>query len=80
MREVITRRSHGLRLYLDLSVMRFLEIRRSGRTPAPAGFDQDFPPLIAHTLSDLSPDERHVLRSVALLDAFDVALATGPRA
>ncbi|GAA2359477.1 ATP/GTP-binding protein [Streptomyces cuspidosporus] len=75
-REVITRRSHGLPLYLDLSVMRFLEIRRSGRTPGPDDFDQDFPALIARTLSDLTPDERHVLRSVALLDAFDVALAT----
>ena len=51
--------------------MRFLEIRRSGRTPQPADFDHDFPALIARTLSDLTPDERHVLRSVALLDAFD---------
>ncbi|WP_344317898.1 ATP/GTP-binding protein [Streptomyces javensis] len=75
-REVITRRSHGLPLYLDLSVMRFLELRRSGHTPSPDDFDQDFPALIARTLSDLTPDERHVLRSVALLDAFDVALAT----
>ncbi|MGW2331688.1 ATP/GTP-binding protein [Streptomyces sp. NPDC001700] len=75
-REVITRRSHGLPLYLDLSVMRFLELRRSGHAPRPDDFDQDFPALIARTLSDLTPDERHVLRSVALLDAFDVALAT----
>ncbi|MGW2393981.1 ATP/GTP-binding protein [Streptomyces lydicamycinicus] len=76
LREVITARSHGLPLYLDLSVMRFLEIRRTGRTPEPADFDHDFPALIARTLSDLTPDERHVLRSVSLLDAFDLALAT----
>ncbi|MFF8644388.1 hypothetical protein [Streptomyces sp. NPDC015345] len=31
---------------------------------------------IARTLSDLTADERHVLRSVALLDAFDLDLAT----
>lgn len=76
LREVITARSHGLPLYLDLSVMRFLEIRRTGRTPQPADFDHDFPALIARTLSDLTPDERHVLRSVSLLDAFDLPLAT----
>ncbi|WJY43289.1 ATP/GTP-binding protein (plasmid) [Streptomyces sp. P9-2B-2] len=75
-RRVITDRSHGLPLYLDLSVMRFLEIRRTGRGPQPADFDHDFPALIARTLSDLTPDERHVLRSVALLDAFDIPLAT----
>ncbi|MGP4001557.1 ATP/GTP-binding protein [Streptomyces sp. 8N706] len=75
-RQVITGRSHGLPLYLDLSVMRFLEIRRTGREPVPADFDHDFGALIARTLSDLTPEERHVLRSVALLDAFDLALAT----
>ncbi|GAA0454538.1 ATP/GTP-binding protein [Streptomyces olivaceiscleroticus] len=76
LRQVITSRSHGLPLYLDLAAMRFLEIRRSGRTPQPADFDADFPALIARTLADLTPDERHVLRSVALLDAFDLNLAT----
>lgn len=75
-RRVITARSHGLPLYLDLSVMRFLEIRRSGRRPLPADFDHAFPALIARTLSDLTPAERHVLRSVSLLDAFDLDLAT----
>ncbi|MCY0954124.1 ATP/GTP-binding protein [Streptomyces sp. H27-S2] len=74
-RDVITGRSHGLPLHLDLSVMRFLEIRRT-RTPLPADFDHDFPALIARTLSDLSAEERHVLRSVSLLDAFDLRLAT----
>lgn len=75
-RQVITSRSHGLPLYLDLAVMRFLEIRRTGRSPEPADFDHEFPALIARTLSDLTPDERHVLRSVSLLDAFDLSLAT----
>lgn len=76
LRHVITERSHGLPLYLDLSVMRFLEIRRSGRVPESSDFDADFPALIARTLQDLTPQERHVLRSVSLLDSFDVPLAT----
>ncbi len=75
-REVITARSHGLPLYLDLAVMRFLELRRTGRTPQPADFDHDFPALIARTLRDLTGPERHVLRAVSLLDAFDIDLAT----
>ncbi|MFE7935493.1 ATP/GTP-binding protein, partial [Streptomyces sp. NPDC057456] len=75
-RQVIAARSHGLPLYLDLSVARFLELSRSGRTPQPGDFDHDFPALVARTLTDLTPDERHVLRSVSLLDAFDVPLAT----
>lgn len=76
LRRVIAERSHGLPLYLDLAAMRFLEIRRTGLTPQPADFDVDFPALIARTLTDLTPDERHVLRSVSLLDAFDIPLAT----
>ncbi|MGC5400714.1 ATP/GTP-binding protein [Streptomyces sp. DT20] len=76
LRAVIAARSHGLPLYLDLAALRFLEIRRTGRRPRPADFDVDFPALIARTLSDLTPEERHVLRSVALLDSFDLALAT----
>ncbi|MEV7783613.1 ATP/GTP-binding protein [Kitasatospora sp. NPDC088351] len=75
LRRVITARSHGLPLYLDLAVMRFLEIRRT-REPAAADFDHDFPALVARTLQDLTPDERHVLRAVSLLDAFDLPLAT----
>ncbi|MCX5215376.1 hypothetical protein OG689_40065 [Kitasatospora sp. NBC_00240] len=31
--------------------------------------------MIARTFQDLTPDERHVLRSVSRLDAFDTALA-----
>ncbi|MFE3770796.1 ATP/GTP-binding protein [Streptomyces sp. NPDC059122] len=75
LREVITARSHGLPLYLDLAAMRFLEIRRSGRTPDPDDFAHDFPALIARTVADLTPEERHVLRAASLLDAFDIPLA-----
>ncbi|MFK0223937.1 hypothetical protein ACIQWN_37890 [Streptomyces vinaceus] len=53
-----------------------MEIRRTGRTPTPADFDCTFPALLARTLSDLTPEERHLLRSVSLLDAFDLDLAT----
>ncbi|MER7050109.1 ATP/GTP-binding protein [Streptomyces jumonjinensis] len=75
-RAAITARSHGLPLHLDLAAARFLEIRRTGRTPEPADFDCTFPALLARILSDLTPEERHVLRSVTLLDAFDLDLAT----
>ncbi|MER6103766.1 ATP/GTP-binding protein [Streptomyces sp. NPDC001832] len=75
-RAAITARSHGLPLHLDLAVSRFLEIRRTDHTPTPGDFDCTFPALLARTLSDLTPDERHLLRSVALLDAFDLDLAT----
>ena len=75
-RRIIAGRSHGLPLYLDLSVMRYLELRRGGRQPQVADFDHDFPALIARTLSDLTAEERHVLRSVSLLSAFSVPLAT----
>ncbi|MET8826505.1 ATP/GTP-binding protein [Streptomyces sp. NPDC004610] len=75
-RRVIGQRSHGLPLYLDLSVMRFLELRRGGHTPQPTDFDHDFPALIARTLSDLTAPERHVLRSASLFSSFDVTLAT----
>ncbi|MFI8769457.1 ATP/GTP-binding protein [Streptomyces sp. NPDC053792] len=76
LRAVITARSHGLPLYLDLAVLRFLELRRTGRTPSPEDFEADFPALITRTLADLTADERHILRSVSLFDAFDVDLAT----
>ncbi|MFF3316227.1 hypothetical protein ACFYV5_12045 [Streptomyces sp. NPDC003035] len=56
--------------------MRFLELRRTGHTPAPADFEADFPALITRTLADLTADERHILRSVSLFDAFDLTLAT----
>ncbi|MFF9002069.1 hypothetical protein ACF1GW_22130 [Streptomyces achromogenes] len=72
---MITARSHGLPLHLDLAVARFLDIRRT-REPQPGDFNHTFPALLARALSDLTPDERHVPRSVSLLDAFDLDLAT----
>ncbi|MFJ2419952.1 ATP/GTP-binding protein [Streptomyces brevispora] len=75
-RAAITARSHGLPLHLDLAVSRFLEIRRTGRTPVASDFDCSFPALLARTLSDLTAEERHLLRSVSLLDAWDLDLAT----
>lgn len=75
-RRTVAQRSHGLPLYLDLAVGRFLELRRRGRTPQAADFDHDFPALVSRTLSDLTPAERHVLRSATLLDAFSVPLAS----
>ncbi|MEU3620141.1 hypothetical protein ABZ725_48875 [Streptomyces sp. NPDC006872] len=46
LRQVITARSHGVPLYLDLSVARVLELRCNGRTPHPGAFDHDSPALV----------------------------------
>ncbi|WP_406515749.1 ATP/GTP-binding protein [Streptomyces sp. NBC_00873] len=76
-RHLITANSHGLPLYLDLAVMRFLDLyRRHDRAPAPGEFNLDFPALVARTFRDLTPDVRRVLRAVSLLDSFSVELAT----
>lgn len=76
LRAAICERSHGLPLYLDLAALRFLELRRTGRTPVAEDFGADFPALLTRTMADLTEAERHVLRSVSLLDAFDLDLAT----
>lgn len=77
-RHLITANSHGLPLYLDLAVMRFLDLyRRRGSAPEPGQFNLDFPALVARTLRDLTPDVRRVLRAVSLLDTFSIELATG---
>jgi hypothetical protein len=76
-RHLITANSHGLPLYLDLAVMRYLDLyRRHDRAPAPGEFNLDFPALVARTFRDLTPDVRRVLRAVSLLDSFSVELAT----
>ncbi|WP_328894182.1 ATP/GTP-binding protein [Streptomyces sp. NBC_00236] len=76
-RHLITANSHGLPLYLDLAVMRFLDLyRRNDRAPAPGEFNLDFPALVARTFRDLNPDVRRVLRAVSLLDSFSTELAT----
>ncbi|MFF9819021.1 ATP/GTP-binding protein [Streptomyces sp. NPDC014006] len=76
-RQQVIARSHGLPLYLDLAVMRFLDLyQRSGRQPSVQEFNLDFPALVARTFRDLSAEERHVLRAVSLLDSFSVDLAT----
>lgn len=77
-RHLITANSHGLPLYLDLAVMRFLDsYRRHGRAPEAGDFNLDFPALVARTFRDLTPEVRQVLRAVSLLDSFSVELAAG---
>ncbi|WP_033216626.1 hypothetical protein [Kitasatospora phosalacinea] len=76
-RHAIAARSHSLPLFLDLASMRFLETRRT-REPSPQDFDHDFPALVARTLQDLTPDERHVLRAVSLLGSVR-AITNGAR-
>jgi hypothetical protein len=76
-RHEIVRRSHGLPLYLDLAVMRYLDLyQRTGHRPEAGEFHYDFPALVARTFRDLSAAERHVLRTVSLFDSFSVDLAT----
>lgn len=76
-RHLVIANSHGLPLYLDLAVMRFLDLhRRHGRPPASHEFNFDFPALVARTFRDLSAEVRRVLRAVSLLDSFSVELAT----
>lgn len=79
-REIATR-SHGLPLYLDLAVMRFLDLfNRTQAVPGPEEFRRDFPALVARIVRDLTPGERSVLRTVSLLDSFTVELATAAAA
>lgn len=76
-RHEIVRRSHGLPLYLDLAVMRYLDLyQRTGRQPDAGEFHYDFPALVARTFRDLSAAERQVLRTISLFDSFSVDLAT----
>jgi len=75
-RSLIARNSHGLPLYLDLAVMRYLDLyTRNGRVPTGEEFDLDFPALAARTFRDLTPAVRQVLRAVSLLESFSVELA-----
>ncbi|WP_123666448.1 ATP/GTP-binding protein [Actinocorallia herbida] len=75
-RRVLVRRSGGLPLYLDLAVMRFLDLHeRTGNAPAVDEFDAEFPALLARIFRDLSDEERDVLRAVSLFDSFSVDLA-----
>lgn len=76
MRERIVSNAHGLPLYLDLCVMRFVQMYDAEAVITPAEFDVGFPGLVARIFRDLGEEERSVLRAVSLLDAFDVPLAT----
>ncbi|MCW2917410.1 MAG: hypothetical protein JWN52_5478, partial [Actinomycetia bacterium] len=76
-RQALIAHSRGLPLYLDLAVMRFLDLyERHGHAPDVSEFNHDFPALVARTFRDLTSDERQVLRAVSLLDSFSIELAT----
>ncbi|MFB9686004.1 hypothetical protein [Amycolatopsis plumensis] len=75
-RERIVANAHGLPLYLDLSVMRYLQFYEDRRPVRPEEFNVEFPGLIARVFRDLGQEERAALRAASLLDAFDVGLLT----
>ncbi|WP_410665983.1 hypothetical protein [Amycolatopsis sp. lyj-84] len=75
-RERIVANAHGLPLYLDLSVMRYLQLYEDRQPVGPGEFDVEFPGLIARVFRDLGQEERSALRAASLLDAFDVGLLT----
>lgn len=76
-RQALVKHSRGLPLYLDLAVLRFLDLyERTGHAPNVSEFRHDFPALVARTFRDLTPDERQILRAVSLLDSFSIELAT----
>lgn len=76
-RRLIISRSHGLPLYLDLAVMRFLDLyHHHGHAPDPEEFNHEFPALVTRIFRDLTRPERQVLRAVSLLDSFSVPLAS----
>ncbi|MFC7730685.1 hypothetical protein [Actinomadura keratinilytica] len=76
-RDTLIRHSRGLPLYLDMAVMRFLDLHeRTGQAPDMSEFDHEFPALVARVFRDLTADERNVLRAVSLLDSFSIELAT----
>ena len=76
-RAMLVRHSRGLPLYLDMAVMRFLDLHeRTGQAPDMSEFDHEFPALVARIFRDLTTEERNVLRAVSLLDSFSIELAS----
>jgi tetratricopeptide (TPR) repeat protein len=71
-RERVVGASAGLPLYLDLAVTMFLDLLARGETPTVDDFGQPLPAVTVRILRDLSRDERDLLRSAALLDAFSL--------
>lgn len=75
-RERIIANAHGLPLYLDLCVIRFVQLYNAESVLTPQEFDVEFPGLLARVFRDLGAEERAALRAVSLLDSFDVPIAT----
>jgi hypothetical protein len=71
----IARESEGYPLYLDMAIVRYMQIIGSGAMPGPADFVGGFPGLISRVLRDLESEERRLVRILSLLDSFDIELA-----
>ncbi|MGR4883367.1 ATP/GTP-binding protein [Streptomyces sp. LARHCF249] len=75
-RQMIKERSHGLPLYLDLSVMRFIHLSRGATAPTTQDFDASFPAIVSRLFRDLRGDERQVMRAASMLDGFSIEIVT----
>ncbi|MEU5216847.1 ATP/GTP-binding protein [Streptomyces sp. NPDC020807] len=75
-RHMIRERSHGLPLYLDLSVMRFIHLSAGPAAPTARDFDASFPAIVSRLFRDLQGDERQVMRAASMLDGFSVDIVT----
>lgn len=73
-RERIISGGGGLPLYLDLSVSHFVELLARGGQPSVQDFGGSFTAVAARSIRDLSPEERHLVRTAALIDRVDADL------
>lgn len=79
-RQRIIAGSNGLPLYLDLAVARYLDLLSRGRQPREDDFGLPLSAIVARTLRDLDQQERHLVRTAALLTSVDLEMlrATWP--
>ncbi|MBB5938725.1 hypothetical protein [Streptomyces zagrosensis] len=64
----------GLPLYLDLSVSHFVELLARGGQPAVEDFGGSFTAVAARSIRDLPQEERHLVRTAALIERVDADL------
>lgn len=68
-RQRVIHGSHGLPLYLELSINWYRELMLKGHTPEPSEVAESFPELVFRIMRDLSSGERDLLRASSLMEA-----------